>query len=612
MKLFKIGAVLNDKWVILEFIGKGAMGEVYRAHQLNLNRDVAIKVISQELLQTLDDDEMMEAALCRFRREVQALAQIRHPNILQIYDYGSGLADLAKDDTFVEFIVMEYIPGATFRYAMPEEGFYPDDDTEQVINWLDKYFLKVLDGVKILHDNGIVHRDIKPENILMDDNIPKIADFGLARSNRWKPVTHSVDSMGTPAYMSPEQFMDFRMAGNQADIYSLGKILYEAVCGKMNQGVIPFRQASINNPEKEFFKELNLVIQKATAEKKEDRFQSVSELYNSLLDLINADKQRKEFNGDKNKTVKSGFYQPKWIWTGVIIAIASIISMSIWHLIGEPGIKQKASEISENAENHTFKTPMFKPYPIQLKPKELLGYDGINMKLINGGDFATDAEAVNSKNSTSKVQSFYIDEFEVTYFNYVEFLNAVKKRLNVENGLVKQNEEIWFYMGDGTKPYEQIIYQHNMFHLRDPQRAANSVVRVTWYGAMAYAEYYGKRLLTENELAYLIKNDWSPLRKIRKKEKTEPVYDNSKNIMQSHNMTSMGNGNESSVETDLSNTPSKLWSAKINSNDTKTPYFSITVDKLTSNGVVIQNESYPWEAFPEVGFRCALSVDSYK
>jgi serine/threonine-protein kinase len=83
--IFEPGNVINDKWVILEFIGKGAMGEVYRSHQLNLQRDVAIKVVSQELLRFFDEDEVqVETAFQRFRREVQAMARVRHPNVLQI------------------------------------------------------------------------------------------------------------------------------------------------------------------------------------------------------------------------------------------------------------------------------------------------------------------------------------------------------------------------------------------------------------------------------------------------------------------------------------------------------------------------------------------------
>jgi serine/threonine-protein kinase len=120
----KVGMVLNNKWGILEFIGKGAMGEVYRAHQLNLNRDVAIKVISQDRVQGLDgDEEDIETAFHRFRREVQTMAKTRHSNVLQIFDYGSTSVKKAGKDVPVEYIAMEYIPGNTLRSTMSEDGF---------------------------------------------------------------------------------------------------------------------------------------------------------------------------------------------------------------------------------------------------------------------------------------------------------------------------------------------------------------------------------------------------------------------------------------------------------------------------------------------------------
>ena len=96
-------------------------------------------------------------------------------------------------------------------------------------------------GVKALHDNGIVHRDLKPENIFMDQDTPKIADFGLVRSCSLKPVTQSMDVKGSPPYMSPEHYFDFKRADQRADIYSLGKILFEAVDGKIKSGTNPFR-----------------------------------------------------------------------------------------------------------------------------------------------------------------------------------------------------------------------------------------------------------------------------------------------------------------------------------------------------------------------------------
>jgi serine/threonine-protein kinase len=281
--IFETGAVINNKWVILELIGKGAMGEIYLAHQLNLKRDVAIKVVSEELLKDFEDDpDEIGTAFQRFRREVHAMARVRHPNVLQIHDYGSFVINKKEEECPVEFIVMEYIPGDTLRFTMSEEGFYPEQDLTK--NWLEEYFLPVLDGIKAIHDLDIVHRDIKPENILMDGIAPKIADFGLARSTRLKPVTQSMDVKGTAHYMSPEHFFDFRKADQRADIYSLGKILFEAITGKIGEGTIPFKTASLPNSETPFFQQLDKVIQDATAENRENRFGSVAQLRTAILE----------------------------------------------------------------------------------------------------------------------------------------------------------------------------------------------------------------------------------------------------------------------------------------------------------------------------------------
>jgi serine/threonine-protein kinase len=201
-KIFSPGSTVQDKWVILEFIDKGAFGEVYRAHQLNLQRDVAIKVVSQDWLKyTIEDDEEIDIALQRFRREVQAMARIRHSNVLQVFDNGSIEINKNGNGYPVEFIVMEYIPGDTLRFTMSEEGFYPEQDL--VNEWLENYYFPVLEGVKAIHALDMVHRDLKPENVLMDGQIPKITDFGLARSSRLESVTQSREVKGTAHYMSP-------------------------------------------------------------------------------------------------------------------------------------------------------------------------------------------------------------------------------------------------------------------------------------------------------------------------------------------------------------------------------------------------------------------------
>lgn len=124
--MLKIGDVLNNKWVILGFIDKGGMGEVYRAHQANLNRDVAIKVVSREWLESLDEGSgETETMVQRFRREVQAMAQIRHPNVLQVFDYDSIIVKRGDQDVSIEYIAMEYIPGGSLWVTMSEEGFLP-------------------------------------------------------------------------------------------------------------------------------------------------------------------------------------------------------------------------------------------------------------------------------------------------------------------------------------------------------------------------------------------------------------------------------------------------------------------------------------------------------
>ncbi len=313
----KIGTILGDKWVILEFIAKGGMGEVYRAHQINLNRDVAIKSISKQWIESIeDDDEEVETALQRFQREVQAMAGIHHPNVLQIFDYGLESIPNSVSAEKINYIAMEYVPGDTLRETMSEEGFEPEDDLTR--EWIEKYFLPVLDGVEAVHNKDMVHRDIKPENVLMDGIIPKITDFGLSRSCRWKGVTQSMDFKGTIMYMAPEQLADFRRTDHRADIYSLGKILYETIVGKISttSNPIHFKRVGLKKPETPFFKAMDQIIQKATAENKEDRFQSIEEFRNNIVKALHI------FKKQNNKS-RSFLAHPKWIWSGIFIAVLS-------------------------------------------------------------------------------------------------------------------------------------------------------------------------------------------------------------------------------------------------------------------------------------------------
>src|SRR4030043_1357711 len=338
--LIEIGTVVGENWVILERIGKGGMGEVYRAHQLNLKRDVAIKIVSQKFLETLEgDDREIETVLSRFRREVKAMAQVRHPNVVQIFDYGSALIKKGDEVVPVEYFVMEYIPGNSLRLTMPQEGFYPQE--REVSAWILEYFFPVLDGVQALHEAGIIHRDLKPENFLLDGDIPKISDFGLARSVKLESVTESMDVMGTPPYMAPDHFYDFKRVDQRGDIYSLGKILFEAVEGKMPPTTIPFKSAKLGKPNTPFFQALGRIIQDATAENKDNRLESVERFRNALQLAIDSLKTQTVPDSHPSSREPSRTAHFKWLWVGIAVAVFSMAAMTVWHLVGNPWGQQK-------------------------------------------------------------------------------------------------------------------------------------------------------------------------------------------------------------------------------------------------------------------------------
>ncbi|MFH2126706.1 MAG: serine/threonine-protein kinase, partial [Pseudomonadota bacterium] len=283
--MLKPGQVLNGRWEILEHIATGGKGEVYRARQPKLEREVAVKVVSQELIDAYEgDQEEIDAEMERFRREVLAMAATRHPNVLQVYDYEQAPIEHDGREQAIDYIVMEYIPGDTLSATIPAQGLAGDEDALRT--WVSKYFLPVLDGVEHMHAQGIVHRDLKPSNVLLDGEVPKLSDFGLVGGGQWKSVTRSHHVIGTLAYMAPEQYMDLAEAGVRADIYSLGKMLYKAAVGTFDKDTMkPLQAASLPRPDTPFLKALDQVIRKATAQEPEDRYATVDELRRALTAL---------------------------------------------------------------------------------------------------------------------------------------------------------------------------------------------------------------------------------------------------------------------------------------------------------------------------------------
>ncbi|HTN86276.1 MAG TPA: serine/threonine-protein kinase, partial [Sorangium sp.] len=197
---------------LVEELGRGAMGVVYRARQLSLDRFVALKVI-------LAGKHAGKRQLTRFRVEARALASLSHPNIVQIYDVGEAEG--------VPYFALELVEGETLERRL-DRGAWSVREAARLVRTL-------AEAMAAAHQRGIVHRDLKPSNVLLArDGSPKISDFGVAkRLEGGAGETQTGDLIGTPLYMAPEQAQG-RSAdiGPAADVYSLGAILYELLAGR--------------------------------------------------------------------------------------------------------------------------------------------------------------------------------------------------------------------------------------------------------------------------------------------------------------------------------------------------------------------------------------------
>ena len=205
---FVPGTILGERYRIVGLLGKGGMGEVYRADDLKLAQPVALKFLPEQLLND-------EAALARFHREVRVARQISHPHVCRVYDIGEIEGRL--------FLSMEYIKGEELSSLLRRIGRVPADKAIEISRQL-------CAGVAAAHSKGVLHRDLKPANVMIDENgNVRVTDFGLAGLE--EEIRKEDDRSGTPAYMSPEQLAGAELT-TKSDIYSLGLLLYEIFTGK--------------------------------------------------------------------------------------------------------------------------------------------------------------------------------------------------------------------------------------------------------------------------------------------------------------------------------------------------------------------------------------------
>ncbi len=239
---------------VLELIGRGGMGVVYKARQKSLNRLVALKLLAPERVQ--------DAAFAeRFAKEAQALAALSHPNIVTIHDFG-------HTEGFY-FLLMEFVDGVNLRQAMSAGRFTPEQALAIVP--------PVCEALQYAHDHGIVHRDIKPENLLLDkDGRVKIADFGIAKmvgTTAEPNLDAATLAIGTPRYAAPEQQSDPQHVDHRADIYSLGVVLYELLTGEA-----PGSKLTPPSHRVQMDVRLDEVVLRALSEKPELRWQTAADM----------------------------------------------------------------------------------------------------------------------------------------------------------------------------------------------------------------------------------------------------------------------------------------------------------------------------------------------
>lgn len=265
-----IGEVISDRYRVTERIGTGGMADVYKGQDSVLNRPVAIKVLHKQFARE-------ENFVARFRQEAQAAANLNHPNIVNVYDWGQ------QDGT--NFIVMEYLAGENLKQILQEEGPLPPSRAASIAS-------DVLAALAFAHRKGVVHRDIKPHNIVIDpEGDVKVTDFGIARAVGGSSLTQTGSVLGTAQYISPEQAQGHEVSAN-SDVYSMGIVLFELLTGQVpfegdnpvavalkHVHEVPPKPRSINS---KIPKALENVILKALAKHPSRRYRGAPEMKEDL------------------------------------------------------------------------------------------------------------------------------------------------------------------------------------------------------------------------------------------------------------------------------------------------------------------------------------------
>jgi len=537
------------RYHILEQLGEGGMATVYKAHDTQAEREVAVKIIRRGAF----PPDQLERVIKRFEREAKALEALSHSNIVRVVEYGKH-----EDEPY---LVMEYIPSGTLKQKLGKP-----------IPWREALGLLILiaKALEYAHKQGIIHRDVKPSNILMTQTgKPMLTDFGIAKVlDENDGVTLSTTTgvgIGTPEYMSPEQGLGQNVDA-RADIYSLGIVLYEMLTGRK-----PF---SADTPMAVIVKHINdplprpskyapglpntveNLILKALAKKPESRYQNMKEFV-SVMEKLVAGRTLKpsQTMPGSEETVSGTFYSGSrfsarikgWLVAGMLI-LTSLVGLIGWmankgtaqavaptvDLIFTSALQTAQSGITQTAiygvtalPAYTV-TPITSPTPLATATSKLgigstiIGNDGMTLLYVPEGEFIMGSNSSESgDNLIHKVilDAFWIDQTEVTNTQYATCVSS--------GGCIPPSE---------TSSFTRSNYYGNS------QFDDYPVIYVNWNKASAYCSWVGRRLPTEAEWekaargtdgrAYPWGNDWS---------NTDSLVNSGHGVIESGDTTKVGN-----------------------------------------------------------------------
>ena len=329
LKELSRGTTFARRYDVIEEVGRGGMGKVYRAIDKNVEEEVALKILNPEVAA---DEKMIE----RFRNELKLARKITHRNVCRMYDLNA--------ESGTQFIVMEYVPGEDLRSLIKRIGRFTTGKAIIVAK-------QVCEGLAEAHGLGVIHRDLKPQNIMIDkEGNARIMDFGIARVIKAKGITDKELIVGTPEYMSPEQ-VEGKEVDPRSDIYSLGVILYEMVTGRLPfEGDTPFSIALKHKSEKppdprqindQIPEELSRVILKCLEKDGGKRYQSADELFSALSKLEKGIPITDRFIPEgklKSRAWASIVRSKALLFSSAIVMVALLVAVGIYIFRGRQGL----------------------------------------------------------------------------------------------------------------------------------------------------------------------------------------------------------------------------------------------------------------------------------